>query len=114
MPWRIGMITQCERRRLSSDELGLLTDAFNKMMSETQHHQELINAELTERIRAETALRESEERFRTLGDNIAQLAWMADAKGGIFWYNQRWFDYTGTTMVDMQGWNWQKVHDPHH
>ena len=37
--------------------------------------------DIRERKRAEQALRESEERFRTLADNIAQLAWMADANG---------------------------------
>ncbi len=44
---------------------------------------------------AEKAQRESESRFRTLADNIAQFAWMADATGSITWYNKRWFDYTG-------------------
>src|ERR1700687_3521765 len=63
---------------------------------------------------AEEALREGEERFRTLANNISQLAWMADEKGYIFWYNQRWFDYTGTTLVEMAGWGWQKVHHPDH
>ncbi|MBD1812646.1 PAS domain S-box protein [Microcoleus vaginatus DQ-U2] len=59
-------------------------------------------------------LHESEARFRALADNIAQLAWMTDATGWIFWYNQRWFDYTGTTLEEMQGWGWQQVHDPEH
>jgi PAS domain S-box-containing protein len=59
-------------------------------------------------------LHESEARFRALADNIAQLAWMTDATGGIFWYNQRWFDYTGTTLEEMQGWGWQQVHHPEH
>jgi PAS domain S-box-containing protein len=59
-------------------------------------------------------LRESDERFRTLADNISQLAWMADAQGSLFWYNQRWFDYTGTTLEEMHGWGWQKVHHPDH
>jgi PAS domain S-box-containing protein len=63
---------------------------------------------------AEQALREGEERFRTLANNIPQLAWMADEKGYIFWYNDRWFDYTGTTFEEMAGWGWQKVHDPDH
>jgi PAS domain S-box-containing protein len=63
---------------------------------------------------AEKALRISEERFRALADNIAQFAWMADANGYIFWYNQRWFDYTGTTFDEMAGWGWQNVHDPGH
>jgi PAS domain S-box-containing protein len=61
---------------------------------------------------AEQATRESEERFRDMANNISQLAWMADERGSIFWYNQRWFDYTGTTLAQMAGWGWQKVHHP--
>ncbi len=60
----------------------------------------------------ENQLRANEERFRTLADNISQLAWMAEPDGYITWYNQRWFDYTGTTLDEMQGWGWQQVHDP--
>ena len=50
--------------------------------------------------------------FAALADNMAQLAWMADATGYIFWYNQRWYDYTGATLATMQGAGWQAVHDP--
>ncbi|NVO30489.1 PAS domain-containing protein [Hymenobacter lapidiphilus] len=62
----------------------------------------------------ELALRKREQDFTTLADTIPQLAWMADEAGSIFWYNQRWFDFTGTTLEQMQGWNWQKVHHPEH
>ena len=62
----------------------------------------------------EKALRESETRFRELADNISQFAWTADAQGWIYWYNKRWHDYTGTTLEEMQGWGWQKVHHPEH
>ena len=69
-------------------------------------------ADVTEQVRAEQALRESEARFRQMADNISQFAWMADETGSIFWYNQRWYDYTGTTFDEMRGWGWQKVHHP--
>ncbi len=39
---------------------------------------------------------------------------MADATGSIFWYNKRWFDFTGTTLEEMKGWGWRKVHHPDH
>jgi PAS domain S-box-containing protein len=50
--------------------------------------------------------------FRALANSIPNLAWMAHPDGWIFWYNQRWYDYTGTTPEEMVGWGWQAVHDP--
>ncbi len=64
-----------------------------------------------ERARAEDVLRESEEQLHALVDSIPQLAWMAEPDGFIFWYNRRWYDYTGTTPEEMAGWGWQSVHD---
>ncbi len=64
--------------------------------------------------RIEQALRDSEEQWRTLADSISHLAWMADGTGWIFWYNQRWYEYTGTTFDDMKGWGWKAVHHPDH
>jgi PAS domain S-box-containing protein len=68
--------------------------------------------DITERRQTESSLRESEERFQVMANGIQQLAWMADADGSIFWYNQRWYDYTGTTLEETKGWTWEKIHDP--
>jgi PAS domain S-box-containing protein len=57
-------------------------------------------------------IREADAQFRTMAEAIPQLAWMAEPDGHIFWYNQRWYDYTGTGPEDMKGWGWQEVHDP--
>src|SRR5262245_35021187 len=60
------------------------------------------------------ALRQSEERFRMLADNISQLAWTCDLFGNVTWYNKRWLDYTGLSFEDMKGWDWTKVQHPDH
>jgi PAS domain S-box-containing protein len=39
---------------------------------------------------------------------------MADGAGSLFWYNRRWYDYTGTTFSEMAGWGWRSVHHPDH
>ncbi len=61
---------------------------------------------------AEMAKHDSEHRFQTMADNIAPLAWMARPDGDVFWYNRRWYEYTGTTPAQMKGWGWKSVHDP--
>ena len=67
-----------------------------------------------ERVRVEQAVQESEESFRTLANSIPQLAWMADASGSIYWYNQRIFDYTGFDFEEIKGWGWRSLHHPDH
>jgi len=52
------------------------------------------------------------DRFRTLADNIPQLAWMADRSGEIYWYNRRWYEYTGLSDADLKNDGWKKAHDP--
>jgi PAS domain S-box-containing protein len=49
--------------------------------------------------------------FRKLAENIPTLCWIADRYGYIFWYNAKWYEYTGAKPSDMEGWGWQLVHD---
>jgi PAS domain-containing protein len=37
---------------------------------------------------------------------------MAQADGAIVWFNERWFDYTGTTPDQVVGWGWQSTCEP--
>jgi PAS domain-containing protein len=76
--------------------------------------EEALIDEIAARERAEEALRDSEERFRTLGDHMSQFAWITDQSGDAVWFNRRWYEYTGTTFEEMRGWGWRKVHHPEH
>lgn len=69
---------------------------------------EEITSDLEEKITSK------DEEFEVIVNNIPQLAWKTDETGYINWYNQRWYDYTGTTLEEMKGWGWQKVHHPDH
>lgn len=53
-----------------------------------------------------------DSKFRALAENIPTPCWIADADGYIVWYNRRWYEFTGTTPAQMEGWGWQSVHDP--
>lgn len=68
--------------------------------------------DISQRLRSETALRDSEQQFRAMAESIPQLAWIMDGEGSIFWYNRRWYDYTGTTLETMGGWGWKDVQHP--
>jgi PAS domain S-box-containing protein len=68
--------------------------------------------DITERKHTEEALRQREVEFRGLADAMPQLAWMAHPNGDMFWYNRGWFEYTGATAAEMEGWGWQSAHDP--
>jgi PAS domain S-box-containing protein len=80
------------------DELALLNRSFNEMLLEIEKR----DSELADR----------ERQFRTLVDSIPQLAWMAEPNGDLFWYNRRWYEYTGASPEQMAGWGWRAVHDP--
>lgn len=61
-----------------------------------------------------TDIKRTQENYKTLADNMSQFAWMTDSTGWTLWYNRRWFEYTGTTLEQVQGWGWQKVLHPDH
>jgi PAS domain S-box-containing protein len=72
----------------------------------------LIHEDVTERLLADRQLRDSELRLKQLANTIPQLAWIADRHGSVDWYNDRWYEYTGTTLDEMQRGGWERVNDP--
>lgn len=67
---------------------------------------------VSERVAIKRNVEEMRERFETMANNIPNLAWIANSDGEVFWYNNRWYQYTGTSPEEVEGWAWQSVHDP--
>jgi two-component system, sporulation sensor kinase E len=68
--------------------------------------------ELMEQTRRTEDLAASDRGLATFIDAFPALAWIANADGWIFWYNRRWYEYTGNLTQEIEGRGWQKVHHP--
>jgi len=73
-----------------------------------------IARDATEYLAAQERIEESEKLFRTLAENIAQMAWIAAPDGTITWCNQRLTDYTGLDVEGLKSVDRQKIHQPEH
>ncbi len=86
--------------------------SFAEFKKDNKHYFTGIARDITERKRIEEAMRESEERYRYLAEAMPQIVWTARADGYIDYYNARWFEYTGLTLEQTEGWGWQPVLHP--
>jgi PAS domain S-box-containing protein len=66
----------------------------------------LVFRDFSERKQAEEALREREERFRTMADSAPVLIWMSGTDKLCYWFNQRWLEFTGRSMEQELGNGW--------
>ena len=71
-----------------------------------------VHNDITESRQQEDEIRAKESKFRLLAESLPQIVWTATPDGAIDYYNQRWFDYTGSTQLETQGWGWGSVLHP--
>lgn len=67
--------------------------------------------DITDRKRAEEALRQSEQRFRLMADAAPAKIWITDVHRQFIWFNQKWLQFTGRDMEKELGDGWlENVH----
>lgn len=67
--------------------------------------------DITERVNARMQIEASEKEFRLLADSMPQIVWSADSSGMLDYFNQVWFDYSGSNFEQNRGVGWaQFVH----
>jgi PAS domain S-box-containing protein len=68
--------------------------------------------DISEKKRAQEAVRASERNLRLTINTMPVLAWSALPDGSVDFFNQRWLDYTGLPAAHALGWEWSGAFHP--
>jgi PAS domain S-box-containing protein len=78
--------------------------ALRALAAQTMAHLELR--------RSAAALRESESRFRDMADHAPVMMWVTNDSGVCTYLNPRWYEFTGQTQDEAEGFGWLKATHP--
>jgi PAS domain S-box-containing protein len=70
------------------------------------------NMDISARVAAERAMKDSEARFRSIANVIPQMVWSAPASGGNDYLNNRWPEFTGQPPERFAGYAWREFIHP--
>ncbi len=71
-----------------------------------------ISTDITDRKNMETALAESDRRFRFLAESIPHLVWQVSAENEILYANKKWLEYCGVSYEEAVARKWVSLVPP--
>jgi PAS domain S-box-containing protein len=99
----------------ASDREGFPDETDQLLLSVAANHAAIAfhNARLLrDRRAAEEAMRESEQRWRSLTEALPHLVWAAAPDGACDYFSTQWTAYTGVPEKELLGWQWMAVLHP--
>ena len=100
--------------KTEASEVPLVTpgDEENGDVPDQYQTREDLEKALNETKKSEAHLVESEARLRTIIDMVPSFLWTSLPDGSKEYLNKRWYDYTGLSLEEGQGWGWKVVVHP--
>jgi PAS domain S-box-containing protein len=96
-----------DQRRTILMQATPIHDAINNVVGSV-----VSQVDITDQIRTQAALRESEAKFRTIANAMPQMVWSTLPDGFHDYYNQQWYDFTGMPEGSTDGASWAGVFHP--
>ena len=72
----------------------------------------MIARDISDRLRAEEAVRQSEKQLREVIETIPAMAWTSSSDGSIEFVNKRWQEYTGMSAQESASFGWKRAFHP--
>ncbi len=94
---------------------------FQPLLDDKGHTQGILvfGIDVTEQVQAKQQaaglleeIRQQDQEFRQALEGLPAMAWVSKPDGGVTYYNQRWYDFTGGTFEQLQDWGWEKFIHP--
>jgi PAS domain S-box-containing protein len=72
----------------------------------------MVARDISDRLRAEEAVRQSEKQLREVIETIPAIAWTSSSDGSVEFVNKRWQEYTGMSPEEAVGFGWKSAFHP--
>ena len=105
------IVTPLRNTQITYGTLKLMASEPARFTPDHQRVVELLSGFLTRALMQADEAQASRKRFETLANSLPNLAWMSDEHGQLYWFNDRFYEYTGLNEEQSMNWGWRSIHD---
>ena len=106
------VVTLGAAQRNATESLKRVRDVLDGTLQGLKRTNESLQSENIERKRAEEEVKKAKNHLRFVLDTTPAMIHTGRPDGYLDYFNQRWLDYVGLPLEEMQGWGWMKAMHP--